>query len=170
MTNKIVNSSSSNIFDSDNYNIMTLDDEISADNNCKQLLKQYHQYLLEFKGISPLEAGSHASGADYFLRDFMLDNRRTNIMSITPELIHIFAGNWYIINSLEPNMVELENILTGINNFYSFCIEKKMLVRGKAEEIHQACSRIDYYRERINSFNEISGDGFNAWNDTCPLN
>ena len=156
-------------FNPENYTFETLDDEIRVDNLCKILLKQYHQYLLEIKGISPLKAGANASGADYFLRDFMIDNRRTNIITISPELIHSFAGNWYIINSLEPNMAELENILIGIDNFYSFCVEKKMLARATAETIHQAGSRIDYYRERITSFNEISGAGFIAWNNICPL-
>ena len=156
-------------FNPGSYTFGTLEDEIKVDKLCKILLKQYHQYRLEIKGISPLEAGANASGADYFLRDFMIDNRRTNIFSISPELIHSFAGNWYIINSLEPNMAELESLLIGIANFYYFCAEKKMLAPAKAEVIHQACSRIDYYRERITSFNEISGDGFIAWNITCPL-
>ena len=156
-------------FNPENYAVGTLDDEIRVDKLCQLLLKQYHQHRLGIVGISPLEAGANASGADYFLRDFMIDNRRTNIFNISPELIHSFAGNWYIINTLEPNMVELESLLTGIDNFYCFCTEKKMLAPAKAEAIHQACSRIDYYRERITSFNEISGDGFIAWNITCPL-
>jgi len=86
------------LFDSKKYAIETFDDELRVDNLCKELLQQYHQYLLNNNDISQIQAGSHASGADYFLRDFMIDNRRTNIIDISPELIHSFAGNWYIIN------------------------------------------------------------------------
>ena len=153
----------------ESYAIKTLEDEIRVDKLCKLLLQQYHQYLLENNNISPLQAGAHASGADYFLRDFMIDNRRINILEISPELIHRFAGNWYIISTLEPNMSELESILLGIQAFYHFCAEQKMVAPEKAEEIQQACSRIDYYRQRIDSFNEITGDGFIAWNSSCPL-
>ncbi len=157
-------------FDPKKYTIKTLEDEIKVDTLCQVLLKDYHNYLLKNKGISPLQAGSHASGADYFLRDFMIDNRRTNITDITPELIHSFAGNWYIINTLEPNMEELESILHGIEFFYHFCAEKNMLAPILVEKIGQACSRIDYYRERIESFHAISGDGYSVWNSSCPLN
>jgi len=169
MSNTAQKSQQTTPFIPENYTFDTLDDEIRVDKLCKVLLKQYHRYMLEIKDVSPLKAGSNASGADYFLRDFMIDNRRTNIIEISPELIHIFAGNWYIINSLEPNMVELEVILRGIDNFYNFCSEKKMLPRIEVEAIHQACSRTDYYRERIESFNEITGGGFSAWNSSCPL-
>jgi len=157
------------LFEPQKYVIETFDDELRVDNLCKELLQQYHQHLLNNNDISPIQAGSHASGADYFLRDFMIDNRRTNIIDISPELIHSFAGNWYIINTLEPNMEELGNILHGIDFFYRFCAEKKMVDPSLTEQIHQACSRIEYYQERIESFHEISGDGYMVWNSSCPL-
>ena len=156
-------------FDPKKYTIVTLEDEIRVDKQCKVLLQHYHHFLLENKDISPLQAGSHASGTDYFLRDFMIDNRRTNITAITAESIHGFAGNWYIINTLEPNMEELENILSGIDLFYRFCAEKSMLDPTLVGEVHQACSRIEYYRGRIESFHEISGDGYIVWKSSCPL-
>ena len=157
------------LFNQKNYGIESLEDEIRVDQICKALLKEYHHYLLESEGISPLDAGSMASGSDYYLRDFMIDNRRTNIFIISPELIYSFAGNWYIINTLEPNLVELETILIGIDNFYRFCAAKKIIDPILAEEIAQACSRHDYYQQRIESFNKLSDDGFTAWNNECPL-
>lgn len=157
-------------FKHSNYSIESLDDEIRADQICKVLLKEYHQYLLKNKEISPLEAGSMASGADYYLRDFMIGNRRTNIFNISPELIYSFAGNWYIINTLEPNLVELESILNGVDHFYSFCTEKKMIDLMMTEKVSQACSHHEYYRQRIESFNNLSGDDFTTWNNACPLN
>ncbi|MCD6581207.1 MAG: hypothetical protein J7K90_05345 [Desulfuromusa sp.] len=156
-------------FNQSNYSIESLDDEIKADQTCKVLLKEYHQYLLKNKGFFPLESGSMASGADYYLRDFMIDNRRINIFDISPELIYGFAGNWYIVNTLEPNMVELESILNGVNHFYSFCAEKKMINLTMAEKVSQACSHHEYYRQRIETFNTLSGDGFTTWNNACPL-
>ena len=156
-------------FDQKNYVIESLDDEIRADQTSKVLLKQFHQYLLKTKEISPLAAGSMASGADFYLRDYMIDNRRTNIFEISPELIKSFAGNWYIISSLEPNMVELESILIGIDNFYGFCAEKKIISSATAEQASQACSCYEYYQQRIDSFHEITGGGFTTWNKACPL-
>lgn len=157
------------LFDPKTYMIETLEDEIRVDQTCKLLLQEYHQYLLNHMEIAPLEAGSMASGADYYLRDFMVDNRRTNIFQISPELIQSFAGNWYIINTLEPNMVELESILFGISNFYSFCVEKNLVGATTAEKISLACSRLDYYQQRIESFHNLSGDGYAAWDKSCPL-
>ena len=169
MDNTDRTSEQDDLFDQKNYSIQTLDDEIRADQLCKVLLKEYHQYLLINKSTSPLEAGSMASGADYYLRDFMIDNRRTNIFKISPELIYSFAGNWYIVNTLEPNLVELESIMIGVGYFYCFCAEKKMINQTMAEKVSQACSRHEYYRQRIETFNNLSGDGFSAWNNACPL-
>jgi hypothetical protein len=157
------------LFDPEKYAIKSFDDELRVDKLCKELLKQYHHYLLNNKGIHPLKAGSHASGADYFLRDFMIDNRRTNITAISPDLIHSFAGNWYIINTLEPNLEELSTILLGINHFYRFCAEKNIIPTELADSIQHACSRTQYYRERIESFHTITGDGYMTWNNSCPL-
>lgn len=156
-------------FDPKIYSFITLEDEITADNNCKALLKLYHQYLLKNDGFSPLEAGSMASGADYYLRDYMIDNRRTNIFKISPELIYGCAGNWYIVNNLNPTMTELVSILTGTSHFYRFCAEKKLIDPLTSEQIDLACSRHDYYQQRIESFNDLLGDGFSAWNQACPI-
>ena len=151
------------------YVIENLEDEIRADRNCKELLQLFHSDLLNNKRVEPLEAGSMASGADYYLRDFMIDNRRTNIFEITPELVLSFAGNWYIISTIEPNMAELESILNGVSHFYRFCAEQELVNPGIAEEVSLTCTRIDYYQQRIDTFNDIAGDGFIAWNSTCPL-
>ena len=156
-------------FDAENYTIGTLEDEIRADQTCKVLLKLYHQYLLKDKSISPLEAGTQASGADYFLRDFMLDNRRTSPFKLSADLVRRFAGNWYIISTLEPNMVELKNILAGVSCFADFCVANNMIGQPLAKKINQSCSNIEFYQQRIDSFNDLSGDNFTAWNNDCPL-
>jgi len=156
-------------FNPENYVIKALEDEIRADQTCKVLLKQYHQYLLKNKDLSPLKAGAKVSGTDYFLRDFLIDNRRTNPFKIAPNLIHQFAGNWYIISNLEPNMLELNNILSGISYFASFCVEKNMIDPALAEKIAHTCSQVEYYQQRIDSFNDLSGDMYAAWKKACPL-
>lgn len=157
------------LFDQNNDSIETLDDEIRSDQLCRKLLKQYHQYLLEEKGTEPLEAGAQASGADFFLRDFMIDNQRTNVFHISAELVRGFAGNWYIINTLEPNMDELKSILKGIDSFYTFCAAKKLINPSTAEKVNQSCNHLDYYQQRINSFHNLIEDGYAAWNNECPL-
>ncbi len=156
------------IFDPKNYKIVTFEDEIKVDNNCKNLLIQYHQYLQSDKTIDPLTAGSMAGGADFFLRDFMIDNRRKNVFAISADLVRGFAGNWYIVNTLEANMVELESFLIGIAGFYNYCVINKVVTSGLAEEVNQACSELDFYSQRIEAFNNLIDDGFTAWNKACP--
>ena len=156
-------------FSPETYIIKSLEDEIRADQNCKELLKDFLLNLLKDKSITPLEAGSIASGADYYLRDFMIDNRQTNIFEISPELVQSFAGNWYIINTLEPNMEELSSILTGISYFYSYCAKKKIILMTMAEKVIKGCNQHDYYRQRIENFHNLSGDDYFAWNNACPL-
>ncbi len=156
-----------NLYDKENYHVKSFDDEIRIDKTCKALLQDFHKYLLNDKKIAPLKAGMMAGGADYYLRDFMVDQQRANIFDTSADLVRRFAGNWYIITTLEPNMTELKDILTGVSEFYAFCAEKKVVPADVAAAISDACQQHDFYHQRIESFHDITGDGFIAWNKIC---
>lgn len=151
------------------FSIRTIDDEIDVDKLTVELLSAFLRHLGEDKQLEPLIAGSRARGADYFLRDFVIADRRDNIFLIEPERVRQFGGNWYIISNMEPNMEELGEILAGIAAFYEYCAALELVERTVADEIGAHCLAVDYYRERIDSFHEISGDGFVAWNAECPV-
>ena len=153
----------------ENFETGSLEDELRINQLCKQLLKEFHQYLLEKKQLDPLEAGQQAAGADYFLLDFLIDNQRTNIFASSDLMVKRFAANWYIISNLEPNIEELNPILNGTASFYHYCAELKLVEKETAELIAAASQQIDYYSQRIEDFLDISDDGFIAWNRECPL-
>jgi hypothetical protein len=157
------------IYTKANYSIRTLDDEIRADRLCQQLLKIFFQELLDQKNLEPRVAGSHAHGADYFLRNYMIDHCRENIFIINPERLIAFAGNWYIVSTLEPNMVELESLLQGIESFYAFCAAKKLIDPSSMSSITAACFDLSFYEKRIADFHALKGNEFIAWNQACPL-
>ena len=147
----------------DNYSIYTLEDEIRADQLCSLLLKQFHRFLLEHHGLEPIQAGTFALGADYFLRDFVISNQRANIFDITAVSIRQFAGHWYIVSNLEPNLAELGNLLKGTEAFFSYCAELQLIDPEQMTAVAEACQDLDYYRGRIESFLDITGDGYIAW-------
>lgn len=151
------------------FNVETLDDEIRVDKLCVEFLNSFHKYLLDTLELDPLTAGSRARGADYFLRDFMIADRRENIFTILPDRVRQFAGNWYILSNMEPNMTELGDLLSGIAAFYDYCAGLELTDPETAKEIMAHCLAITYYAERIEAFHAISGDGFMAWNDSCPV-
>ena len=152
-----------------NYATGTLEDELRINHLCKQLLKEFHQHLLQACQLDPLEAGAQAAGADYFLLDFMIDNQRANIFDASDLHLKKFAGNWYIISNLEPNIDELRVMLDGTANFYHYCAQLKLIKPESARQINAACQQIDYYQQRIEVFLDISGDGYLAWEQECPL-
>jgi len=156
-----------NLYDRDIYHIESFDDEIRIDKTCKSLLQDFHKYLLADKKLTPLKAGTMASGADFYLRDFMVDQQRTNIFDVSADTVRHFAGNWYIITTLEPNMAELKDILTGVSGFYAFCAEKKAVTAEIASAVAEACQQHDFYHQRIETFHNITGDGYIAWNKEC---
>ncbi len=153
----------------ENYDTGTLEDELRINRLCKQLLKEFHQHLVAVLQLEPLEAGEQAAGADYFLLDFMIDHQRANIFASSEQYLKKFAGNWYIINNLEPNIEELRVMLDGTANFYHYCAKLKLVNPESAEQIAAACRQIDYYQQRIEVFLDISGDGYIAWEQECPL-
>ncbi len=162
-------STATELFNKNNYQADSLDDEIRADQFCRNLLQIFHQHLLKEQNLEALEAGSLAAGADYFLRDFMISNQRKNIFDCSATLVRRFAGHWYIISNLEPNMAELMPILKGTERFYHYCLNNKMMAAETAEEIRRVCSDYDYYQQRIESFHNITGDGYSDWGNACPL-
>jgi hypothetical protein len=157
------------LHDKKNYQIDGLESEISADRLCAALLKAFHQHLLRKGKMEPLEAGSHAAGADYFLREFMIGKRRDNIFNGSAELVRQFAGHWYIISNLEPNISELSKMLKGTASFYQYCAEYQLIDAINAEQIRAACNQAEFYQQRIEDFHNISGAGINTWEQACPL-
>jgi hypothetical protein len=124
---------------------------------------------VENEKLPAAQAGALAHGADYFLREFIIPDRRENIFALRPGRVRQFAGNWYIVRNLEPNMRELANILKGIEAFYDWCFRVGKVSVELVETVRQECSQLDYYRQRIEDFWAIEGDGYLAWERECTL-
>lgn len=156
------------VFAEEHFNITCLDDEIRVDALCGRLLQAFCHDLVA-AGEEPLRAGQLARGADYFLRDFIIADRRDNLFRIDALRVRQFAGNWYIVRNLEPNIAELREMLAGVEAFYRYCADHSKISKVNAEAIASACHQLDYYAERIETFWTIQGDGFSAWDRACPL-
>jgi len=152
-----------------NYHISDLESEMAVDRLCTALLKKFHHYLLQERRLEPLEAGSQAAGADYFLHEFMIGKLRRNIFHASADDVRKFAGHWYIISNLEPNMAELNSMLAGTASFYRYCAEHQLTPLTTAEEIADTCRQSKYFQQRIEDFHNITGAGYNAWEQACPL-
>lgn len=150
------------------FDIASLEDEIRVDHLCCEILQRFVATLRE-NGVEPLDAGRLTRGADYFVRDFLVADRRTNPLHPDPERIKQFGGNWYIITNLEPNLTELADILAGVTAFYRYLADMKLLKADYAEAMAEACTELSYFKERIEAFWDIEGDGFAAWDAGCPV-
>jgi hypothetical protein len=119
--------------------------------------------------VPPLEAGTLAHGADYFLRDYLVSARRRNLFREKDGIVRAFAATWYIISTLEPTIEELTGHLNGVREFYHF-LHAAGLVSGEyLGKIESECDDIGWYGERIESFWNIRGDGYLAWERECSL-
>lgn len=169
MTSYSMSGHEDRLFARENFDIRNLQDEIRVDELCQRFLKCFCRDLVEKEGLSPEKAGALAHGADYFLREFVIADRRENIFALRGGRVRQFAGNWYIIRNLEPNMAELEGILKGVEAFYAYCFTVGKVTGELAEAVRQECARLDYYRQRIDDFWAIEGDGYQAWERECTL-
>lgn len=151
------------------FDIQTLDDEIRVDQLCQQFLKVFYCDLVERGGLPAEAASALAYGADYFLREFVIPDRRENLFALRPGRVRQFAGNWYIVRTLEPNLVELGSILRGVEAFYAFCLRQNKITPALCDLVRQECAELPFYEARIHAFWDISGDGFSAWDQACPL-
>jgi hypothetical protein len=151
------------------YDVRCLDDEIRVDRQCVNLLRHLYHDLTAHGGKSPQDAGELCHGADYFLREFIVGDRRQNLFTIAALRVRQFAGHWYIIRTPEPNLKELRGILEGTMEFYRFLTRQGLVSRSFAEEIADQCQEFEYYQQRIDDFWAIVDDGFDTWRQACPL-
>lgn len=157
------------LFNAGQFEIHDLQDEIRADDLCGRLLRFFYLELVEEEQRPPAEAGTLAHGADYFLREFIIPDRQENIFAISPHRVRQFAATWYIIRTVEPNLVELTRILHGVEAFYRYCSKHGRFPADRLAEIEQACHDLSYYGRRIESFWAIEGDGYFAWEEEVSL-
>jgi CRISPR/Cas system-associated exonuclease Cas4 (RecB family) len=146
----------------------TLDDEVRVDKLCSDLLQRFYRESM-MAGLSPELATVLASSADYFIRDFVVSIKNRSIFEERPGLVRQFAGNWYIVNTLEPDAAEIERYLDGIKEFYRFLHGHQLISLKFLQSIEAECAQLDYYAGRIESFWEIKGDGYQAWEKECTL-
>ena len=154
--------------DKSTFTPVTHEDYLRVDNLCKGLLLWFYERLQE-DGLSPEEATTLANGADYFIRNFLVDFKGHNLFDERPGIVRQFAGNWYIVNTLEPDIRELVGNLQGIRAFYGFLSDQQLVSAGYLKIIEKECEEIAYYENRIESFWKIEGDGFIAWERECTL-
>ncbi|MCM2356815.1 MAG: hypothetical protein NDI77_01585 [Geobacteraceae bacterium] len=152
----------------DDFELGSLEDELRVDGLCKKILMRFYFQLLE-EGESPEKATLLAGSADYFVRDFVVAIKERNLFDERPGLVRQFAGNWYIVNTLEPNMAELSRHLEGIRAFYRFLQGRALVSAEHLGRIEQECADTGYYAGRIDSFWAIRGDGYLAWERECTL-
>ncbi|MBN1140618.1 MAG: hypothetical protein JXB25_02300 [Deltaproteobacteria bacterium] len=157
------------IFEKERFSFGSLQEEIVVDRLCQNLLRVFCRELSLCQGFTAEAAGGKAHGADYFLRDFVISERRKNIFEVTPRDVTVFAGNWYIVKNLEPNIEELSEILAGIDSFFEFCHNHGIISEERRRELSEACSQLEFYRQRIDDFWAIEKDGYFRWEAECTL-
>ena len=169
MTQADLSAAADQLFAPENFDVKSLQDEIRLSGLVDQLLKLFYLDLVEEQAHSPETASEKAYAASYFLKDFVIDHCRENIFYLRPHRVRQFAGNWYIVRNLEPNMVELTSLLQGIQAFYRYLAGAGRISTNLAAAIDKDCENLDYYRQRIESFWAIEKDGYLPWEAACSL-
>jgi hypothetical protein len=157
-----------NEINKNDFNMETLEDELRVDGLCQRLLRRFYDCRLA-AGLTPQDATLLANSADYYLRDFVVDRMRRNPFEETPGLVRQFAGNWYIVNTLEPNVDELARHLAGIRAFYRFLRDEELISADFFQTIDTECEALPWFSGRIDSFWAIAEDGYYTWEQECSL-
>ena len=161
-------SASTMTINKNDFKLGTLDDELRVDGLCKELLMEFYNRLLA-DGVAPDLASRLAGSANFFIRDFVISIKGRNIFCETRGLVRQFAGNWYIVSTLEPKGDELAGHLEGIRAFYRYLRSRDLISPAFLELVEAECDDFGYYSGRIDSFWTIVGDGYTAWERECSL-
>jgi hypothetical protein len=154
--------------DKRDYVPTSLEDELRVDKLCSDLLHRFYCESMD-AGLSPEDATALAGAADFFVRDFVVSIKMRSVFDERPGIVRQFAGNWYISNTMEPIASEIEGYLAGIRAFYRFLHGHQLISLKFLQAIEAECNELPYYASRIESFWNITGDGFHAWEKECTL-
>jgi hypothetical protein len=154
-------------FEYEDFEFATLEEELLVDQRCQQVLK--HFYLnLQQKGITAERASELAFSADLYVRDYLLDFARQNLVRPQPGIVIKYAASWFITHTLDPEMVLLERHLTAIAELYRFLHRQHLISADELAFLLDEAGQLDFYQKRIDSFLNICGDGFAEWDAECP--
>jgi hypothetical protein len=153
-------------FEHDDFDFDNIDQELLVDGRCQQILKQFYLFLQQ-QGMAAEQASELAFSADLYLRDYLIDFGRQNIVRPLPGIITKFAGSWFITHTLDPELVALERHLTAIVELYRYLHRQHLISAYELAFLLKESAQLDYYRQRIDSFLNIAADGFVAWDAEC---
>lgn len=154
-------------FEHDDFDFDTIEEELRVDERCQTLLKRFYQHL-QGRGLAPEAASDLAYCADFYLRDYLLDFTRQNLARPQPGVVRRFAASWFITHTLDPEMKSLEQHLEAIRELYKFLHKQHLITKDELAFIKDEASQTEFYRQRIESFLAITGDGYGAWEAECP--
>jgi hypothetical protein len=154
-------------FEHDDFEFATLEEELLVDQRCQQVLKQFYLYLQQ-QGMTAERASELAFSADLYVRDYLLDFARQNIVRPQPGLLRKFAGSWFITHTLDSEMALLERFLLAIIELYRFLHHQHLISAGELAFLVEEGGQLDFYQKRIDAFLTITGDSFVEWDAECP--
>lgn len=155
-------------YHADQFDFTTLEEELQADRHCCGLLQQFHGWLLE-QGLTPERASELAYCVDYYLRDYLMDTLRWNILRVRAGLVRCFGGTWYIIRTMEPESRLLEQHLDGILHWYRYLRTLGLITTDECALVESECAERQWYRQRVDGFLALQGDEYDLWERGCSL-
>ena len=153
-------------FEHDDFEFDTIDEELLVDERCQQILKQFYLFLQQ-QGMAAEQASELAFSADLYLRDYLIDFGRQNIVRPQPGIVTTFAGSWFITHTLDPDFIILERHLTAISELYRYMNRQHLISAGEFYFLLEEAGQLEFYRQRIDSFMNLTGDGFVEWDARC---
>ncbi len=153
-------------YDQDEFDFETLEDELRVEGLCRRLLQQFYDHL-KYSGLTDQSASELAYAVDYYVRDYQMDFLQQNILRPQPGQIRYFAGNWYITHSIEPTLEVLDRYLEGLRAWYAFLHTRHLIATDELADLLQETTQRVFYRDRIERFLALAGDGYEAWDRVC---
>jgi len=154
-------------FEHDDFEFDTIDEELLVDERCQQILKRFY-FSLQKQGMSAEKASDLAFSADLYLRDYLIDFGRQNIVRPQSGIITKFAGSWFITHTLDPEFTILERHLTAIALLYKYLHCQHLISAEELSFLLKEAGQLEFFSRRIEAFLTLAGDGFSEWDAGCP--
>lgn len=130
----------------------------------EKLVKSFHNYLKQEKGLSEETASGHAHQIGFFALHYLTGYEVKSLLEVTSSGIEDYLGNWYIRKVWGSGKSDVRSILIAFKKFYNFLHERGNVEEEQLSDILSACKNPRRYIRRFESYLELDPES-ETWDE-----
>jgi len=126
---------------------------------------EFEEYL-HLKGYSDTLIQRQLEYSSFFVMNyFFVYEDVLSVLETDDTTIRKFLGNWYIRETETPALIEMNEILSALLDFFEFVLVTDFITTEQFENIEQVCNDKTWFENRLKTYKTTDTKGLQKWID-----